>query len=167
MEKLDREYQLRILQAAADVYPQQLLVHGELLGRSGAEIEINCAYLEEHKFVELSWVGSPNSGRVVVSVAATAAGIDYLKNDGGVKAILNVLTVRLETDTVKEIFIERARSANGDRTAKDPLVEQIKMLSAERLKEMTKTALSAGLTSLPNSLSLVETWAREPVRSPY
>ena len=86
MEKLDREYQLRILQAAADVYPQQLLVHGELLGRSGAEIEINCAYLEEHKFVELSWVGSPNSGRVVVSVAATAAGIDYLKNDGGVKS---------------------------------------------------------------------------------
>jgi hypothetical protein len=167
MEKLDREYQLQILQAAADIYPQPLFVHGELAGRCGPDIELNCAYLEEHDLVRLNWVGSENSGRVVLSVLITATGMDYLANDGGLPAILNVLTVRLETDTVKEIFIERVRSANGDRTAKDRLVEQIKTLSAEKLKEMTKTALSAGLTSLPNSLSLVETWTREPMRSPY
>ncbi len=161
MEKLDREYQLRILQAAADVYPQQLLVHGELLGRSGSEIEINCAYLEEHNFVELSWVGSPNSGRVVVSVAATAAGIDYLKNDGGVGAILNVMTVRLDTDTVKQLFIERVKDVHGDRTMKDRLIERIRNLPADALKAMTQTALSAGLKSLPNSLALFEAWTYE------
>jgi hypothetical protein len=142
-------------------------VHEELAGRSGGDIELNCAYLEEHDLVRLNWVGSENSGRVVLSVLVTATGMDYLANDGGLPAILNVLTVRLESDAVKKIFIERVRSANGDRTAKDRLVEQIKNLSAEKLKEMTKTALSAGLTSLPNSLSLVESWTREPARSVY
>ncbi|HEX3897055.1 MAG TPA: hypothetical protein VHW73_12665 [Rudaea sp.] len=119
MEKLDREYQLRILKAAADIYPQPLFVHEELAGRSGGDIELNCAYLEEHDLVRLNWVGSENSGRVVLSVLVTATGMDYLANDGGLPAILNVLTIRLESDAVKKIFIERVRSANGDRTAKD------------------------------------------------
>ena len=167
MEKLDREYQFQILRAAAEVFPQPLFVHGDLVGRNGSDIELNCAYLEEHDLIRLTWVGSENSGRVVLSVLITAVGMDYLANDGGLPAILNVLTVRLETDSVKQIFIERVRSAQGDRTVKDRLVEQIKNLSAEKLKEMTKRALSAGLTSLPNSLSLVETWTREPVRSSY
>ena len=167
MENLDREYQFQILRAAAEVFPQPLFVHGDLVGRNGSDIELNCAYLEEHDLIRLTWVGSENSGRVVLSVLITAVGMDYLANDGGLPAILNVLTVRLETDSVKQIFIERVRSAQGDRTVKDRLVEQIKNLSAEKLKEMTKRALSAGLTSLPNSLSLVETWTREPVRSSY
>ena len=159
MEKLDRGYQRQILQAAANEYPQALLVQGEreLAGRQGTAIEVNCAYLAEHGLLDIGWVGSMDSGRNVFSVRATAKGMDFLAADGGLSAILNVVTVRLDAESIRAIFIERVNKAKDDASVKGKVLDEIKALPADSMKELATAALKFGLDRVPD-LSQILAW---------
>ena len=100
---LDRAFQLHLLQIAAAGYPQRVPLRDELASNEKAT-RVNVAYLEEHGLLKGHYPGG--HGRRVAPTGAliTAQGIDFLSNDGGLGAILGVVTVRLHEETLKALI---------------------------------------------------------------
>lgn len=146
---LDRQLQARLLGQLAESYPHT--VHsGVFLGwlPDLAPILANFAYLQEHGLVETE-TDTLMSGELVFDEAKiTAKGLDFLADDGGMTAILGVVTVKLHDDTIRAILLERIEAAPGDPSLK-------KGLAAKVLEEATLYALRAGLAEASNPLSLI------------
>jgi hypothetical protein len=93
---------------------------------------------------------------LVADVRITAAGLDFLADDGGLSAILGVVTVRLHEDTIKALLIEQVERSSAPDDLKTKLKSQIKSLPAEALKTVTTEGLKAGLTHIPDAMSWLE-----------
>src|SRR5439155_16102539 len=108
--KVDRDVQRKILEALRDAYPQRKDTRTMEVGDPDLnELGANVAYLEEHGLVDAKWSGS----MAVANVKITARGLDFLVDDGGLSAILGVVTIRLHEDTLKAILIDRV-DASGE-----------------------------------------------------
>jgi len=92
-----------MLQRFASVYPGMHSPEG--LGFDNARspaIDVNLIYLDEHGLVETKQIQFMNEAHPRVSVARiTAKGLDFLQDDGGLGAILGVVIVRFEAETVR------------------------------------------------------------------
>ncbi len=110
--KLDRELQLRILTALAAKYPESCF---DVLKENGLPQEdgiANLFYLTEHKLVTAKF--SKFSGEAMDLAGAqriTAAGMDFLADDGGVGAILGTVTIKFHEDTLRQLIELRLESA--------------------------------------------------------
>ena len=77
----------------------------------------------------------------------TAKGIDFVRDDGGLSAILNVTTIKLHREAVivlEDLIALSNMSAEEKEKAKSKLGE----LSLEALKAVVQTATTAGLSVL-------------------
>ncbi|ESX95877.1 hypothetical protein X755_20985 [Mesorhizobium sp. LNJC405B00] len=83
----------------------------------------------------------------------TAAGMDFLADDGGLSAILGVVTIRLHEDTIKALLIDRIEKSDAPASVRTKLVDQIKALPAEATKALTLDAIKAGLANMPEFLT--------------
>jgi hypothetical protein len=146
--KIDRAIQRNILEVLERAYPQRRVLQSVEVGCSDVEqLGANIRYLEEHGLVDPKWAGSfinPN-------VSITARGLDFLADDGGLSAILGVVTVRLHEDTVKAILLEHVEASNQPATVKSKIKEQIVALPAEGLKTIVVELLKKALAQLPDA----------------
>jgi hypothetical protein len=149
-----RAFEKEILEAASKAHPDYVQAHDERYHREGFASRI--AYLEGHGLLEAKWLqGNPP---IPIVFKITSRGLDFLADDGGLSAILNVVVVRFEAETIKTLLIGRIEAAPGEKSAKDELISQIKKLPAEGLKEVTKKAIESGLANAPQLLTLIHTW---------
>jgi hypothetical protein len=88
----------------------------------------------------------------------TARGLDFLANDGGLSAILGVVTVKLHDDTIRQLLTAKIAESEGDPSVKDKLIKAVKDAPADVLKSVTQKALEEGLRQLPNAVQLIQTW---------
>ena len=117
---LDRTLQRDILEAMATRYPNGLLPVSTSVRNgqtSEAKILANLAYLAEHGLVTS---GFQKSGLVGVNdffeagaSSITARGLDFLADDGGLGAILNVVTIRLDALQLAEMLACRVEQMEG------------------------------------------------------
>ena len=152
---LDRELQRRILEALAEVYPDTMNVAALKLGEK-RQVTANLHYLHEYRLVGASTFQPVSGSLNVYAAKITAEGLDFLAGDGGLGAILGVVTVRLSEDTIRAILIERVEAAEGDPTVKARLLDTIKALPAEGLKQGTLSLLGAALAQVPNAIQLLQ-----------
>lgn len=156
MELLSRELQRRLLERLGDAYPSTL-DQGRLQQlASDREFTVNLAYLDEHGLVEVKLQHYLSDRSVVTAARITAKGIDFLADDGGLGAVLGVVTVRLHEDTVRNLLIQRVSESKGDETVKAQLVSQIKKLPAESVSKLAESAVESGLRHLPNALQWLQ-----------
>lgn len=87
----------------------------------------------------------------------TSQGRDYVDPSGGIGGELNVVTVRLHEDTIRQILINRVNTSDADTTVKSKLVDQIKALPAEGLSKLAEKALEKGLQHMPGVLQWLQT----------
>ncbi len=87
----------------------------------------------------------------------TSQGRDYVDPSGGIGAELNVVTVRLHEDTIRQILINRVNASEADATVKSKLVDQLKALPAEGLSKLAEKALEKGLQHMPGVLQWLQT----------
>lgn len=110
-------------------------------------------YLEELGLVKVS--GVPLHGfRAIHGVKITAKGIDFLADDGGVGAILSVVTIKIHEDSIRLLISQRIDAsalAEGD---KDSLKATLKSLPGEGLKHLMTKLVDASLDSLPKTIDL-------------
>lgn len=155
---LDRDFQLELLSKLSEVYPQipnMRRLFGADWEDRHTEIVRNIRYLHEHGLVEAVW-SQPMSGDLqLVSAQIGARGLDFLAGDGGLSAILNVVTVKLHDDTIRDLLINRIEQASGDPTIKAKLIDRIKTLPAEALGKLTMDGLDAAMAKAPDLLSLL------------
>jgi hypothetical protein len=144
--KIDREAQRKILEALNAAYPQRVDSRALDVGQDVPELSANLSYLEEHELVEAKWAGN----RAVGNVKITARGIDFLAQDGGLSAILGVVTVRLHEEPLKALLETGVDALPQPETVRSKLKAQIRALPAEALKTITTELLKGALARLPD-----------------
>src|ERR1700689_3844572 len=103
-EKLfDRELQHRLLLKLREGYPRTLL---QIAGDEAepAAMMRNMAYLNEHALCNAIVKENGRGQMEFRGAALTAKGIDFLEDDGGLSAILGVVTVKLHADTIRDLI---------------------------------------------------------------
>lgn len=155
---LSRELQLRILKEYASVYPQMVHENWIYDGFTPDQARANVFYLSEHGLIEAKWNHMLDGGVVVGALRISAKGMDFLQDDGGLGAILGVLTVRLHDDTIRALLIQKVQESDEPDGVKARLVDAIKSAPAETLKTLTQKAVEAGIQSLPNAVQLLQGW---------
>lgn len=153
---LDRELQRRILKGLAEIYPsaaQSLLK--DLSADTDAGIA-NLVYLREHGMVsgELVRLQShirPGKQKI------TAKGLDFLADDGGLSAILGVVTVRLHQDTIRLLVTQKIEDSDLPEEEKRPLLQAVRELPGEAIKHLTTKLLDLGMDNLPGAVALIRT----------
>lgn len=125
--KLDRSLQRRILNELARHYPET--VHDVIQEIEAPRTEgiANLIYLAEHKLVTARFAS--HSGRAVElagSQRITAAGLDFLADDGGIGAILGTVTIKFHEDSLKQMIELRLSEAQLPKEEKRRLLQSVR-----------------------------------------
>ena len=143
---INSELQRELLLLLRSAYPQSLYGPPEIPGLSWNEIAANLSYLEEHGLCQSGLIDDPDGGDFLFSQARiTAAGLDFLEEDGGLTAILNTVTVKLHADTLRDML-----SAKITAEEKSTLRGLIGRLSGKALEAITTDLVRAGIQQIPN-----------------
>jgi hypothetical protein len=150
-EYLDRELQRELLHEYRQAYPETILVN-----LSGSSVDrrrmVNISYLIGHGLLEGDGrVNSLGDRSSRWKARITARGLDFLADDGGLSAILGVVTVRFDDETLRALLIDRLQTdVDADPAMTAKLKDSIKGLPAEGLKIVMQKALEAGLSNIPD-----------------
>lgn len=161
---LDRQFQLDILKKIAEVYP--FAWQHNLKNESNEYIKLakNLHYLKGHELIsESSTIIRDNSGQgggtlLINKPKITEKGLDFLQDDGGLSAILNTVTVKFETDTLKALLTNQINQSDLAPENKSSMITALEDLPAESIKHLTMKLLDEGLENLPNALVLIGTY---------
>ncbi|HHV7522976.1 TPA: hypothetical protein ACUNF5_004492 [Burkholderia orbicola] len=154
--KLDRTLQRHILDVLANAYPGPLepQIYKPIYESQSEDILFaNLLYLEEHGLIR-SGLRKTMSGHTWSAQLAsiTAAGLDFLQEDGGLSAILGTVTVKIHADTIRDIFESRISASDLPAEEKNRLLDHLKTLPAEALKHLTTQTVTMAMDRLPNAL---------------
>ncbi|WP_332077609.1 hypothetical protein [Luteimonas flava] len=115
-------------------------------------------YLREHGLIELQMPQYLDTTYSEAHVRITARGLDFLADDGGLGAILGTVTVKLHSETIRDLLIARVEDSDEPDTVKARLIDQLKATPAQALGQLTERALDAGLRNLPHLGQLLQGW---------
>lgn len=167
MSKFDRELQFIILNAAIDAYPYPTTIANfsdyvtdQIDTKTEYKFRVNIAYLLEHGVIDIGLprrITSLSIFDILESIIATKKGIDFMENDGGLSAILNVTTIKFHHDAIQEIanLIEKTVQDPED---KQKFLTQLKQLPYETTKHISLELVSKGLTQIPDVVRWLGTY---------
>lgn len=155
-ELLDRDFQRELLTDLKRLYPHQADLTRRNGGEDDSRLMVNLQYLHEHGLVEFRWQKFVSGEHRMVDAKITARGMDFLAGDGGLSAILGVVTVKLHEDTIRDLLIARIQAADGEQGVKDALIAKVKHLPADALGLLTTRGLDAAMSKVPDLLSLLQ-----------
>ncbi|WNB79610.1 MULTISPECIES: hypothetical protein [unclassified Stenotrophomonas] len=95
-------------------------------------------------------------GRLTLSFAKiTAKGMDFLAGDGGLGAILGVVTIKLHEETLRHLIEAKVLESDLPQTQKQRLLDQLRQLPAETTKHLATQLVDAGLKNWPAAFLLL------------
>lgn len=157
MDKFDRELQREILKVCIEAYPRTV---DELGNDYVSEITMsapldkllaNLFYLSGHGLITFPRMGSNLDDQLAFSIldmsSVTCKGIDFMLNDGGLSAILNVQTIKFHREAVV-VLEDLIAISNMDVEQKEKAKSTLGELSTEALKTVVQAATNAGLSKL-------------------
>lgn len=151
--KLDRQYQRELLEKLATRYPESFDIRNDMSSLSDTDQRkylANIAYLDEHGLA----IANLSYGMSGVSYGLpkiTARGLDFLADDGGLSAVLGVVTVRFEAETIKALVAEKIEGSELPHEEKLALKSHLGNLSEAAMKEAGKYLMQQGLAHLPDA----------------
>jgi hypothetical protein len=154
-ELLDRAFQQQLLFDLQGLYPQSADIQRSYGDQSDNRLLVNLHYLSEHGLIEFKFTEKMDRSIRMHSAKITAKGMDFIAQDGGLSAVLGVVTIKLHDDTIRDLLINRIEAASGDPSIKASLIQKIKNLPAEALGKLTMEGLDAALAKAPDLLSLL------------
>lgn len=153
MDWLDRNLQREILKELNNIYPDsktyeywidaaiaQVVGVIETVGEAElyiAKRSANLRYLAEHGLVVY------NDKDLSAIVKITAKGIDFLSDDGGLSAILGVVTVKLHSDTIQALIAAKIDQAEISDSEKSWLKKELGKIKDTALSTFTANAINA------------------------
>ena len=146
---LNRKLQLSILEELKNEYPTLYPVQLLSCYDDNKHFHGNIFYLLEHNLIE----GEKHYPRekahqtpVLYTVKITARGLDFIENDGGLRAILEKITIKLDADDLNEIlttFIDNNKEITPNEKSK--IRNFIKSASTDGLKIVYKRLINLAL----------------------
>lgn len=152
---LDRAKQRELLSLLRAEYPDSVNIQGR---PDHEEASRNLLYLEEHDLVKNNTSKAMNASASVIMSKITAKGIDFLAEDGGLTAVLGVVTVRLEAESIRALITARLDQADVPAPQRTSLKAALHTMSSEALKTLTKRLVEEALLRGPNAVQLLRTW---------
>lgn len=155
LQGFSRDKQRELLTQLAAVYPNA--VDGMDLG-SGRDDPValrNLAYLAEHGLVDAKLVGM-DGGKIVVYATCTARGLDFLAEDGGLTAVLGVVTVRLEAETLKALLAAKVESSDLPAEEKSRVKALLQKAGEEGLKKAATLLVEQAMKHAPEAFRLLQ-----------
>lgn len=161
MDKFDRSTQRELLQLLYDAHPNGISddALSSVFAKFGSKqiLFSNLIYLEEHGLIRNAIDNVLDGPRVnIPGLIITKDGIDFLRDDGGLNAILNVLTIRLHNETLSELERVINDSATATTEDKNKLISQLRLLPADAIKHLTIRLMGQGLDRLPDVFHLIQ-----------
>jgi len=155
-ELINRGMQRQILERLASAYPNPMA--GQEFADLGplANVRVNAHYLAELDLIGLQPLNFGGEQAPFASAVIRAKGIDFLADDGGLGAILGVVTVRLHEETVRDLLLQRVKESNAPSTVKAKVLDQLRALPAEGIKKLAEKALEAGIRGLPDAVQWIQ-----------
>ncbi|MCO0144466.1 hypothetical protein MLV59_21205 [Escherichia coli] len=161
MDKFDRSAQRQLLQILNDAHPYEISDDAlqsvrDAFGDDNVLIS-NLIYLEEHGLIKNAldyYLDGININ--IPELRITKDGIDFIRDDGGLKAILGIMTIRLHDETLCEL--ERIINSSTSATTEDKkkLLSQLRTLPADAIKQLTIRLLGQGLDHLPDVFHVIQ-----------
>lgn len=160
---LDREIQLAMMRKMQIVYPSYYDFDTDYPdGHQDREKALkNLYYLRAHKLVEAKSIiiSEYLDGDMVLNFGAstlTHDGMDFLADDGGLSAILGVVTVRFEADTIRAILQLKVDQSDLSPVDKQRLHGVLQELPAESIKHLTTKIVDTGWDGLGSLMNLIQ-----------
>lgn len=157
-ELLDRAFQRELLEDLRNLYPQPADLKRTYGQQTDNRLLVNLAYLDEHGLIDFKSQSFMDGTIGLHSAKITARGMDFIADDGGLSAILGVVTIKLHEDTIKALLIQKVEATDGDATVKASLIAKIKAIPSEALGTLTQRALDEGLDHAPDLLGSLSKW---------
>ncbi|WP_331693517.1 hypothetical protein [Pandoraea sputorum] len=157
---LDRAYQYELLQKLAENYPLEtdvdtLCPDGD--DESNRRYQANMVYLEQHGLVDAAIQFGIDGHASYGWPSINARGMDFLADDGGLSAILGVVTVKLHADTIKDLIEARIDASAASPAEKSALKKHLSTLSSEAMKTVAKSLVETGLKHVPDVAQWLQT----------
>lgn len=163
--KLDRNLQRVVLQALAELYPEPMGLtavesrYPESNLPGGKErLQANLQYLAEHQLITLMPPRYLEDRRGMAVI--TAHGLDFLADDGGLSAILGVVTIKLHDDQVRLMLASRIQESDAPEEEKRKWLDQLRGIPADATKHLVHKLIDAGLAQWPVVLAAMQTLAK-------
>lgn len=163
---LDRQLQLDLMSKMADVYPSPY-DFSDLIKSSNEDqlkrIYANLYYLQSHELLEPNSIymrfelgGSGSHLFTLGLTRLTQKGADFMANDGGLSAILGVVTVKFEADQLKLLLESKIMAADLPPADKHRLIDGLRSLSAESIKHLTTKIVDLGWDNLGTLARIIQ-----------
>lgn len=152
---IDRALQRRLREYLAETFPKPSFVN---LDADRTAIEVNLAYLAQHGLIVHRVHRSPRGGAPWdMGWAITSDGVDFIRDDGGLSAILGVVTVRLHDDTIKGLVEARIMASPLPQPDKRRYLSRLRELPADATRHLVLKLIEKALDRAPDALQLLET----------
>ncbi len=156
--KLHRTYQLELLRTLAESYPQCHDISQQLKGmneEAEARYQANIVYLDEQGLVE-SGIQFGADGHASYGLPRiNHKGMDFLADDGGLSAILGVVTIKFHDETLKALVAQKIEKSELTPADKGLWLEALRKLPAETTKHLAVKLMDLGLAHTPDVLRQV------------
>lgn len=168
MDKFDRSIQKDILSYLYEVHPnhpenEMFKAIADQMGGMDSLIS-NLIYLQGHGLINVEFSSYIGIERQINTdkTEITSKGIDFVRDDGGLGAILNVVNVRLHSDTLNKLeSIISSSTAPAEDKAK--LTSTLRKLPEDAIKHLNLKLLDVGLARLPDAFHAIQTALRDLV----
>jgi hypothetical protein len=143
---LDRIMQREILEGLKNSYPNDLEVT-EIPHFDENDFQPNLFYLMEHGLIESEKKTEDLRLKTkrINSARITANGLDFLEDDGGIRAILKTITVKFDAENIRSLIEDKIIKSNFSKSEQKSLLEKLKGYSGEALKAITLKLMEIGL----------------------
>lgn len=150
MQLLDREYQRNLLFQLAQHYPEPCVGLIQESGGFHTVESVNLHYLAELGLVRIEGVidllGRKHFKEGPELIYITARGWDFISDDGGLTAILGVVTVKLHSETLSALEGKILASEELPPEEKTRLLDRLRSLPEEGAKTLVQEMVKAGLS---------------------
>lgn len=163
--KIDRKIQLEILQKLAESYPDGLQPMKHFLPSIEDEVTLisNTTYLAEHGLVQSGFshrkaigLKPKDSWIELTETKISAKGIDFLREDGGLSAILGVVTVKLDASSIKALVLNQIDQAKDVSHEEQSRLKSLVLSAGDQtIRKLVDTFVEAGLKASPSSGQLI------------
>lgn len=163
--RLDRELQLHILRRLSAVYPEGIYQLSDALapaGYSERSVLVNCQYLDGHGLIQSGFrrrgtIGD-NSFMEAHEHVITPKGLDFLAEDGGLGAILGVVTVRVDALQFAEMLATKIESIDSiSPEERSQVADALRRLPAKGAEKVSDRLLDWAVDHAQDALPLLRT----------
>lgn len=162
MQKFNRELQKHILTTCIISYPKNPswrdynptkfpdIMHDDIL-------LANIYYLSERGLITIDTPSNDDPYNLFEHICATADGIDFMMEDGGLKAILDIRTIKIHSDTIKQLE-EIISMLNIPEAEKKGLLAKLRELPSSTITHLTNELTLKAVLALPGTLPIIQTY---------